>query len=110
MQTIDRPSSLTFHKWETKGQSIDVVIREAPVYDKPNSFGGSDNYFRGTIHGTDDKVQVNMPFDLREKVKQVEESIEYGKTRFLITYIGSKPMKGKAPLKLFDVQAEGLKE
>jgi hypothetical protein len=107
---VERPQNLTFHKWDTKGQSLDVVIDSAPVYEKENSFGGKDYYFRGHVTGTDDKIQVNMPYDLREKVKVVEESIEYGKTRFVITFTGTKPMKGKAPLKLFDVEAFELKE
>jgi hypothetical protein len=51
-----------------------------------------------------------MTYDLLKKFQQVEESIEYGRTRFIITYTGTKPMKGKAPLKLFDVQDDGLKE
>jgi hypothetical protein len=107
---IERQQNLQFWKWDTKGQSLDVVITEAPVYGRPNSFGGTDNFFRGVISGTEDKVQVNMPYDLREKVKTIEESIEYGTTRLVITFTGTKPMKGKAPLKLFDVDAEGLKE
>jgi len=107
---IERQNTIQFWKWDTKGQSLDVVITDAPVYGKQNTFGGTDNYFRGVISGTEEKVQVNMPYDLREKVKQIEESIEYGVTRFTITFTGTKPMKGKAPLKLFDVDAEGLKE
>lgn len=110
METIDRKNALTFHKWDTKGQTLDVIITEAPVYDKPNSFGSKDSYFRGIITGTDDKVQVPMTYDLREKIKQVEESVVLGTTRFVITWDSVKPMKGKAPLKLFIVQAEGLKE
>lgn len=110
MQTIERQNNLTFHKWDTKGQEIDVVIDEQPVYNKANSFGGTDNFFRGRVYGTESRIQVNLPYDLKEKIKQVEESIEYGVTRFVIKFTGTKPMKGKAPLKLFDVQAEGLKE
>ena len=107
---IERPQELTFHKWDRVGMKLDVVITDAPVYDKPNQFGGTDNFFRGVYAGTEDKVQVPMPYDLRKKVQLVGDSIVLGQTRFVITYTGTKPMKGKAPLKLFDVDVEGLKD
>lgn len=109
-QKLERQNAITFWKWDTKGQNLKVVVDEAPIYEKPNTFGGEDNYFRGRIAGTEDKVQVNMPYDLREKVKNAQESFEYGVTTLDITFTGTKPMKGKAPLKLFDVEADGLKE
>jgi hypothetical protein len=108
MQTIERKNDLTFNKWDKVGKSLDVVITDEAVLGKQNQFGGEDNYFRGVISGTDDKVQVNMPHDLLKKFELVQDAVVLGQTRFVITYTGSKPMKGKAPLKLFDVQVEGL--
>lgn len=107
---IERPNDLTFHKWDTKGQQIDVTITDDAVLGKANQFGGVDNYFRAVYTGTEDKVQVPMPYDLLKKFELVQDSVILGKTRFMITFTGTKPMKGKAPLKLFDVDVEGLKE
>lgn len=108
MQTIERKSNITFHKWNKVGDTLDVIVKDEAVFDKPNQFGGKDSYFRGVITGTEDAVQVNMPYDLRSKYEQVQDGVVLGQTRFIIRYAGTKPMKGKAPLKLFDVQVEGL--
>lgn len=109
METIERKDALTFHKWNSKGQTIDVVVTEAPVFDKLNDFNSEDNYFRGVLTGTEDRIQVNMPYDLKQKVRPIKERIKFGETRFIITWTDTKPMKkGKAPMKIFDVQAEGL--
>lgn len=110
MQTIERPDSLTFHKWDSKGQSIDVTITEPAVLGKQNQFGGVDNYFRGVITGTEDRIQVPMTYDLLKKFELVQESIVLGQTRFIITFTGTKAMKGKAPLKLFEMKVDGLKD
>jgi hypothetical protein len=110
MQTIERKNDLTFHKWDTKGQEVDVVITDEPVMGQANQFGGEDYFFRGVITGTEDRIQVNMPYDLRKKFELVQDSVVLGQTRFVIKYTGTKPMKGKAPLKLFDGAVEGLKD
>jgi hypothetical protein len=110
MQTIERQDGITFHKWNKVGDTVDVTITEAAVLDKPNQFGGKDNYFRGVITGTDDRIQVPMPYDLLKKFELVQESVILGETRFVITFEGTKPMKGKAPLKLFKVDVDGLKD
>jgi hypothetical protein len=110
MARIERKQELEFLKWDEKGKAIDVVITNDAVLGKPNDFGGTDNFFRAVYTGTEDKVQVPMPYDLLKKFEQVQESVVLGQTRFLITFTGTKPMKGKAPLKLFDVDVEGLKE
>lgn len=109
MQTIERQSSVEFFKWQTVGTELDVTVTELPVYDRPNQFGGKDHFFRGeTAEGQ--VVQVPMPFDLKAKVSQVHESIVPGQTRFVIKFTGTRPIKGKAPMKLFSVGVEGLKE
>ena len=110
MQKVERPNDLTFHKWDAVGSTVDVVITDAPVYDKPNSLGGKDNYFRAVVTGTEDRIQVPMPYDLKKKVQVIEESIVYGKTRLVIAFIATKPLPGRSALKVFDVQVEGLKD
>lgn len=115
VQTIERKSELSFPKWDTVGMELDVVITEAAVKGKVNQFGGVDNYFRGVITGTEDKVQVSMPYDLLKKFEQVEESIVLGQTRFVIKYESKRMLPpgadGKArQFKTFSVGVEGLKD
>ncbi len=105
---VERKNDLTFHKWSKVGTKLDVVIAEEAVLGRANQFGGVDNFFRGVYAGTEDRVQVPMPYDLLKKFEQVSEGIVLGTTRFIITFTGTKPMAGKAPLKLFDVDVEGL--
>lgn len=108
METLENPNKLTFLKWQKVGDELDVTITEAPVFDKPNQFGSKDSSFRAVITGTEDRVQVPMPVDLKEKVKGIADRIALGETRLVIKYTGTKPMKGKAPMKVFDVKVEGL--
>ena len=110
LQPVNRKNDLTFHKWDEKGQELDVTITDEPVMGVENQFGGKDYFFRGVKTGTEDRVQVPMPYDLRSKFEQVQDGVVLGQTRFVIAFTGTKPMKGKAPLKLFDVSVEGLKE
>lgn len=109
MARIERKQDLTFHKWDTKGQTIKVVQTDDAVLGRANDFGGEDYFFRGVFAGTEDRVQVPMPYDLRKKYEQVADRVVPGETVWTITFTGTKPMKGKAPLKLFDVDVEGLK-
>jgi hypothetical protein len=110
MARIERKSELEFLKWSEKGQEVDVIIVEEAVLGKANQFGGVDNYFRAVYTGTEDKVQINMPYDLLKKYEQVAESIVLGQTRFIIKFTGTRPIKGKAPMKLFDVDVEALRD
>lgn len=105
---IERKQDLEFLKWDKVGKAVSVVITDEPVLGRANSFGGEDYFFRGLHAGTEDKVQINMPYDLRSKVGQVLEAgaIAYGETRFDIKFTGTKPMVGKAPLKLFEVEVD----
>jgi hypothetical protein len=110
---VERPQKLVFHKWDTKGQTIQVIPTDPAVFDKENSFGSKESYFRGRLVGEEDtekRIQVPMTLDLREKYKVIEDSIVYGETVLTITWESSKPMKNRAPLKVFVVDAEGLKE
>lgn len=114
METIKPKSELNFFKWENVGDSITFVVDELPVWDKPNPFGQTDNF----IVGTDDEGQrhsIPLPHQAKAAVKEVEESIVVGQTRFCIRYVARKSLpasgnKKARQLKMMEVAVEGLKE
>src|SRR5690242_12868079 len=107
-EEVQGSAGRTFYKWDTQGQELMVCITDAPVLDRPNSFGGKDNFFLGTTEAGD-KIQVPLPVDLKAKVLNVLDRINYGTTVFQITWVDSKKVKGKAPMKVFRVMADYLK-
>jgi hypothetical protein len=109
MQTLPNASSRNFFKWQKVGQSVDIVVTQAPVFDKPNSFGGTDSFLLGQ-DAEGNVQQVPLTFNPREKIRVIADRVIPLKTRFILTFTGTTPIKGKAPLKNFDVQVDGLGE
>jgi hypothetical protein len=108
-QQLNNPDALTFYKWEKVGQSITVVIEGEPVFDKPNSFGSKDSFIIGR-DSEGNRVQVPLTTDAKARIKPVLELLVDGITTLTLTFTGTRAIKGKSPLKLFTVEADGLKE
>lgn len=109
-QQLTRPDALTFHKWDEVGQTLDFIADGEPVFDRPNQFGSKDSFIRGIIEADGSQVQVPMTYDFAHKVRPIADLILPGVTKFSVRFTGTKPIKGKAPMKLYDVEVEGLKE
>jgi hypothetical protein len=108
-QQLYNPDSLTFYKWEKVGQSITIVVEGEPVLDRPNSFGSKDSFIIGR-DADGNRVQVPLTTDAKARIKPVVDLLVGGITTLTLTFTGTRAIKGKSPLKLFSVEADGLKE
>ena len=101
MQTLPDTNGRTFFKWKSVGDTVDIVVTEAPVFDKPNQFGSKDSYLLGQ-NAEGETLQVPLPVNAKGKVQGIADLIIPGKTRFVLKFTGTVPIKGKAqPVDVF---------
>ena len=68
MQTLPDTNGRTFFKWKSVGDTVDIVVTEAPVFDKPNQFGSKDSFLLGQ-NAEGETLQVPLPVNAKGKVQ-----------------------------------------